>query len=487
MQEKFYRIKNHPILSFPEGKRVRFYFEGKELEGFEGEPIACALIANGIKVFRWKKGRPRGFFCAVGKCSSCLMTVDGKPNVMVCMERLKEGMRIERPSDQETATQEEERLRKEKEGAEGKDFLPAVYETDLVIIGAGPAGLSASLTLGNLGVRHIIVDDNPKPGGQLLKQTHKFFGSSELFCGIRGFEIARILKEEIEKLNCAKFFLSSSLIGAYRNDKEFECAVVTDEKLIKIKTKALIGALGACENFLLFENNDLPGIYGAGAVQTLMNLYGIRPGKKALMVGSGNIGLIVTYQMLQAGIEVLAIVEIMPEIGGYHCHAAKIRRMGIPILLSHTVKRAIGKDFVQGVVVVQVDKNFQEIKGTEKRFDCDLICLSVGLAPLSDLFSALGCKISYIPELGGYLPYHDEDLKTSIPGVFVAGDASGIEEASTAILEGRIAGSSAYEYLFGENKESSAIKKSAKKILSEIRQSPFLKKIEKGLKSLTVF
>lgn len=479
MQKDFYRIKNHPILSFPEGKRVKFYFAGQELEGFEGEPIACALIANGIKVFHWtKKGRPRSFFCAVGKCSSCLMTVDGQPNVMVCMERLKKGMRIERNSISE-------KLKTRINPSEKKDLTPKVYETDLAIIGAGPAGLSASLTAGKLGLKHIIVDDNPKPGGQLLKQTHKFFGSSELFCGIRGFEIARILPEEIAKLNYAQFLLSASVIGAYPNDNGFDLAVVQEEDLIKIRTKTLIGALGAQENFLLFENNDLPGIYGAGAVQTLMNLYGIRPGKRALLVGSGNIGLIVAYQMLQAGIDVLAIIEIMPEIGGYHCHAAKIRRFGVPILLSHTIKRALGEDSVRGAVVVKVNKRLREIKGTEKRFDCDLICLSVGLSPLSDLFAALGCKLSYIPELGGYLPYHDSELKTSIPGVFVAGDASGIEEATTAILEGRIASSSAFEYLLGKSKESTLIKNSAKKTLSEIRQSPFLKKIEKGLKSLS--
>ncbi len=91
------RIEKHPILSFPQGRRVRFWFEGRELEGYEGEPIAAALIAQGIKVFRiTKKGRRRGFFCAVGKCSSCLMTVDGRPNVMVCVEPLREGMKIER-------------------------------------------------------------------------------------------------------------------------------------------------------------------------------------------------------------------------------------------------------------------------------------------------------------------------------------------------------------------------------------------------------
>lgn len=92
------RISRHPILTFTKGRLVKFYFESKELGGYEGEPIAAALIANGIKVFRIteKMKRPRGFFCAVGKCSSCLMTVDSKPNVMVCVELLKEGMKVER-------------------------------------------------------------------------------------------------------------------------------------------------------------------------------------------------------------------------------------------------------------------------------------------------------------------------------------------------------------------------------------------------------
>ena len=480
MPKDSYLIRNHPILSFPEKERVKFYFEGKEMEGFLGEPIACALIANGIKVFKWtKKGRPRGFFCAVGKCSSCLLTVDGRPNVMTCMERLREGMSIER---------REPSLWKEEPSPQAKGIKEEgkrIYKTDLAIIGAGPAGLSSALTLAQLGLEHILIDDNPKPGGQLLKQTHKFFGSKELFCGIRGFKIAEILTEEITRWKKTNYLLSASVIGVYKNPNGgFDLAVVQDDKLLKINTRVLIGALGAQENFLLFENNDLPGIYGAGAVQTLMHLYGIKPGERALIVGSGNVGLIVAYQMLQAGIEVVAIIEAMPEIGGYHCHAAKIRRLGVPILLSHTIKRANGKDFVESAVVVRVDKNLKPIKGTEKRFNCDLICLAVGFTPLSDIFASLDCEMVYIPELGGYLPYHDEDLQTSCPGVFVAGDAGGIEEASTAILKGKIAACSAYEYLLGKKKEVSLIKREAKRRLRELRTSPFLKKIEIGLNRL---
>ncbi len=361
-----------------------------------------------------------------------------------------------------------------------------VKQSELVIVGTGPAGLSAGLTATQLGLNCLLIDDKPTPGGQLLKQTHKFFGSRDLFCGIRGFEIARILTDEMRKKGGAEFLLSAEAVGLYRTEDHspfptYELAVVQEETLIKIETKAIICACGAQENNLVFENNDLPGIYGAGAVQTLMNLYGIRPGKRALMVGSGNIGLIVSYQMLQAGIDVVAVIEVMPEIGGYQCHAAKLLRLGVPILCSHTIKRAQGKESVELATIVKVDKKGRLIKGTEKRLKVDLICLAVGLSPVYDLLACVGCRIVYISELGGYLPYHNEDLATSLPGIFVSGDAGGIEEASTAILQGRIAASSAYQYLKGSSLKASEIKEQAKRELSELRESPFAQKIKRGL------
>ncbi len=121
-------------------------------------------------------------------------------------------------------------------------------------------------------------------------------------------------------------------------------SIEQNEKYIKIKPQSIIVATGASEKFLTFPNNDLPGIYGAGAVQTLMNVYGVAPGKNVVMVGAGNIGLIVSYQLMQAGINVKAIIDASPKIGGYLVHASKIRRMGIPILTSHTVKYAHGTD-----------------------------------------------------------------------------------------------------------------------------------------------
>ncbi len=356
-----------------------------------------------------------------------------------------------------------------------------MLQDEIVIIGAGPAGLSAALVATKLGASVTIIDDNPELGGQLIKQTHKFFGSKSHYCGIRGLSIAKILTAELEKLSVKKL-LNASVIGYYENNL---LAILQQDKLLKIRAKSIIFATGASENTIAFPNNDLPGIYGAGAVQTLMNVYGVKPGKRALMVGSGNIGLIVSYQMIQAGIEVAVVIDILPKIGGYQVHASKLARLGVPILTSYTIKEAIGKDWVEAAVIVKVNKKFEPIPRTQKRLKVDIICLAVGLSPLNELLWQAGCEMEYIPELGGHVAYHNEDMKTSRPDIFVSGDLSGIEEASTAMLEGRIAGASAFEYLKGISQESQKIKDLAKSELCMIRQGPFGEKAKSGKQKLS--
>ncbi len=132
-----------------------------------------------------------------------------------------------------------------------------------------------------------------------------------------------------------------------------------------------------------------------------------------------------------------AIVEAMPKVGGYFVHAAKVRRLGVPILTRHTILRAEGTDRVERAVVAQLDENWRPIPGTEKVFEVDTIALAVGLRPSIELLHQAGCQIKFVRELGGHVAVRDERMETTVQGIFVAGDSAGIEEATTAMLEGR--------------------------------------------------
>ncbi|MBE5981992.1 MAG: FAD-binding protein [Paenibacillaceae bacterium] len=312
---------------------------------------------------------------------------------------------------------------------------------DLIIIGAGPAGLSAAISAAKNGLSVIVFDENSKPGGQLFKQIHKFFGSKEHKAKIRGFRIGEELLKEAEDLKVT-VVLNAIVTGLYQ-DKEI--TVKIGEEICHYKGDAVIVATGATENMVPFEGWTLPGVIGAGASQTMMNLHHIKPGNRVLMLGTGNVGLVVSFQLLQAGCQVVALVDAAPKIGGYGVHAAKVARCGVPFYLSHTIIKAEGENRVTGVVIGKVDSSFQLIPGTEKHFAVDTICLAVGLSPMSQLLHMAGCKMRDTPL--GYVPVIDENGETSIPGIYAAGDVSGIEEASSAMIEGRIAGTKAAQYL----------------------------------------
>ncbi|AMQ18260.1 FAD-dependent oxidoreductase [Thermococcus peptonophilus] len=470
------RITEHPVLQFRRGRKVTIYFEGQPIEAYEGETIAMALHAAGIRVLSHsgEKHRPRGLFCAIGKCSSCLVKVNGIPNVRSCITLVEDGMRIDMQRGKETLP----RTVKPPEWGDAPR-----YKADVVVIGGGPAGLMAAIHAADAGARVILIDEQPKLGGQLVKQTHKFFGKREQFAGVRGVEIARILTEEVKKREKIQVFTETSAVGIFQDgDEKLVVGVRKNRELLEFAGKTLVVATGAMEKMIPFENNDLPGIYGAGAIQTLMNTYGVKPGDRILIVGAGNVGLILAYQLIQAGVEVKAIVEAMPKVGGYFVHAAKVRRLGIPILTRHTILRAEGKERVEKAVVAQLDENWGPIPGTEKVFEVDTIALAVGLRPSIELLHQAGCQIKYVRELGGHVALRDERMETTVQGIFVAGDSAGIEEATTAMLEGKIAGiAAALKAGVASPKWLKEIEK-AQHDLEEFRSGPFGKHVIEGIK-----
>jgi sarcosine oxidase subunit alpha len=394
------------------------------------------------------------------------MTVDDIPNVRTCITPLKNNNKI---------------LEEDRVGAlSDKKFIDRKrkkIDVDLTIVGSGPAGMMAAIAAAKQGVPSILlVDENHIIGGQLVKQTHKFFGSKEEKAGVRGIDIAENLMDEIKSYKNIKFMLETTVVGCYNGNKNHNLIAVKrlkdGDQLFEINSKKVIFACGAMENMLAFPGNDLPGVYGAGGVQTLMNVYGVRPGKKVVMVGAGNVGLIVSYQLLQANVKVDRIVEIMPKIGGYHVHAAKVRRCGVPIYTSHSIKEVYGKEKVEGVIVVKIDSKFQPIPGTEEKIPCDTVCIAVGLTPSIRLLEQLGTETEFIPEAGGHVVVHDSSMQTKIKGLYIAGDSSGIEEASTAMIEGELAGISAATSL-GYDKNAQKLKNKCKKELIGFRSGPF--------------
>lgn len=462
-------ISNHPILKFARGKEITFSFNGRSIKSYEGETVAMALYRNGIDIFSEspKLHHPRGMFCAIGKCSSCMMRVNGVPNVRTCILPVREKMIVETQSYYGSVP---ERVEKYKN--------PLSITKDVVIIGSGPAGLSAAKTLKEYGLDILILEQNPLLGGQLIKQTHKFFGSEHEKAGKRGIKIAEELINDINKsgVDC---LVNATAFGFFAEENIL--GVFSENQFIKTQGKDYIFATGASEKMIPFPGNDLPGIMGAGAAQTLMNVYGIKPGNSVLMVGAGNVGLIVSYQLLQAGVEVKAVVEAMSEIGGYFVHASKLRRFGVPILTSTTIKEAMGDGRVEKAVIVKLNEKFDEIKGSEKEITVDTICLSTGLIPSVTLLAQAGCKLKYISSLGGYVPLRDKFLKTSKENIYVAGDVTGIEEASIAMIEGKIAALSIL-LKYGKVKESAIIQLFDE--LRSLRSSPFSKKINLGIKEV---
>jgi NADPH-dependent 2,4-dienoyl-CoA reductase/sulfur reductase-like enzyme len=352
------------------------------------------------------------------------------------------------------------------EGSGGEELK----RCDVIVVGGGPAGLSCSIEAARSGVEVILIDENRRPGGQLFKQIHKFFGSKQHKAGVRGFDIGLQLLEQVNKLDI-NALLNTIAYGIF-NKKTI--VIIKDGKTEMIQGKKILLATGAIENPVVFPGWTLPGVMGAGAAQTMINIHRVLPGKRFVVLGSGNVGLIVSYQLLQAGASVVAVVEATPKIGGYQVHASKIRRAGVPVYTSCTIKEVKGGKEVEEVVIVKLDNSWKPIKGTERTLVADCVCIAAGLHPSIELAQMAGCDLKFFSELGGYLPIHNENMETTIDGIYVAGDTAGVEEASTAMEEGRLAGMDMAQKL-GYLSQDKALgkKEEIRESLLALRSGPF--------------
>ena len=402
-----YKITEHPILSVPQEDLHSFIFEGQTVTGQKGQTIAAALHQAGFPVHHHSlKDRNRTMECGIGKCGACEMVVDGHIR-RICITKVDGVKEVHRAGTDSFAEVR----------AVTEDAPKKVYKTTVAIIGAGPAGLAVREELRAAGVDNLVIDNNSAIGGQFRMQTHQFFffENRRKFGGMRGFDIAETLAG-----NSREGILLDSVVWDILEGKRLAVKNVATQEIFYVDADQLVVAAGALPFMPAFKNDDLPGVYTAAVVQRMMNTEFTLLGKNILTVGAGNIGYLTSYQAVQAGAKVKAIIEAMPAEGGFPVQANRVRRLGIPILTSYTLVEAIPNEDRTGIVgaVIAKCENFQPIPGTEVRIDgIDCINICTGLLPDNQLLRKGA-------EVFGRACY----------GV---GDAVRIGEGTSAVLRGR--------------------------------------------------
>ena len=441
------RIEGSGIV--PAARKVDITFDGDVVSGYEGESLAACLTAAGkLALRRTKSGQARGVFCGMGVCSECLVTVDGRQNQRACMTALGAEMIVETQS---------------RPGADpgvdppypAPDGDVPEHSVEVLVVGAGPAGLQAARAAAAAGAQVTIVDERPMPGGQYFKQLSKTHAFRDDAAMDRQFRAGRDLIAAVEELG-VRIVRQALVWGAFAAD---EIGVVADGEAMVLRPKQLILATGAYEKGVPLPGWTLPGYMTTGAVQTLIRAYRVAPGRRVLVAGNGPLNFQVAKELVEAGVEVAALVEAAPRPGPTQVQAAltalrhspdlmrdglaylwRLRRAGVPVLYGHAIVEARGSDGVESVVVAPIGPTGEPSAEGRREFNVDAVSVGYGFMPSNDISRPLGCRHRYDPDSGSLIAELSADCETSVPGVFVAGDCGGMGGSRVAMEQGFIAG-----------------------------------------------
>ncbi len=448
-------------------RAIRFRFEGKEYLGLSGDTVASALIANGVWVFSrsFKYHRPRSAFTMAGQDANTLVQLKHEPNVLADRYPISEGLEV-------TAQNVNGSLEKDRDAVLGllSRFMPvgfyykAFYRPkgiwkywerlirrksglgwvrldsphgyydkaygfcDVAVIGAGPAGLAAALTAAQAGAEVLLVEENPLLGGSLSYARFDVKGK-------RG----AMLRDELVQAVMGEIriqVMTSAVCNGWFADNWLP--VIQGNRLHKVRANEVILATGSLQQPAQFHNNDLPGIVLGSAAQRLIRLYGVRPGKRAVVLTANSDGYAVALDLLEAGIEVAAVVD-MREQPTSCTLSAEVQSHKLRIIAGHMVWQALpepGNRHVRGVVVEKITGRGQCASQGETIF-CDLLCLSVGFTPTYQLALQAGARLNY----------DDADALfaiTDLPAhLHLAGAVNGVYDLDTVLAEGHYCGATA--------------------------------------------
>ena len=495
------RLDPSPIELIDRSKSIEFEFNGRPVHAYEGDTVGSALYASGVRIFSrsFKYHRVRGMLCVSGSCPNCLMTVDGVPNVRVCVQRVEQGMKVKGqnawPGLERDLFSVIDRFRwalpvgfyykglyrpralwnlsaslirrfaglgsvnldAEGHRAEHRSYAHA----DVAVVGGGIAGMSAALEAGRNGARVTLVDDQPTLGGKLR------YGSRHRLVNVDGGgemaapEAAHMLATRVAEHERIDVLSDATVFGHYEGNL---LGVRTPHGIVHLRARHVVVATGAQEVPLTFERNDLSGVMLSTGVRRLINLYGVKPGNTALVVTTNDDAYYAALDMLDAGMRIVAVADTRSEFRRDLDAATTLRSRGVLILANHAMVRAEGTRTVIGGIVAEMGPD--GMTGHERQFDCDTIAMSGGFQPSSALLHQAGATFMRDFDV-------DADIPVQLPNsVHVAGDVTAINDPTISALQGRLAGletSLAVRPSTSDN-ELTALKRSLRETISAYRR-----------------
>ena len=462
------RLEPHPTQLIDRSKMVEFEFNGRRIAAYDGDTIATALYAAGVRIFTrsFKYHRPRGLLCAAGRCPNCLMTVDGTPNVASCAVPVAAGMVVRQqnawPSVEHDLLAVLDRLDRvlpvgfyykalhtpkiawriagpiirrvaglgavDQGAARDHRYGHETRHVDVAVVGGGASGMSAALAAAGGGRRVALIDDQTSLGGRSRFDANSYSDLPGIGAAI-GYEAADALAERVRSDNGIEVLAPATAFGLYEGNL---LGVLCDDRMVRLRARYLVVAAGAYEQPMTFDRNDLPGVMLGTAVQRLVHLYGIAPGTAAMVATCDNQGYYAALDMLRAGIRIVAVVDARPDFPQELNVARELQSQGVVVLNSHAPIRAEGTKKVVGAAVSRLVDG--KTTTEEREFDCDLIAMSGGHQPADSLLLQAGSTAEYDPAL-------DRMVVAELPAnLSAAGRVTGTDDLRLSMLQGREAG-----------------------------------------------
>ena len=434
------RIKNKAIN--PNSKKVGFTFNEQPITGLQGDTVASALINSEIYTCRiTDAGDKRGVFCGMGVCNECAVGINDHAGELACMTYIQEGMKV--------ITQKQSRNLPVTDYAQ----LPeVVLRADLLVIGAGPAGMSAAVIAAEAGLNVVIVDERKNLGGQYFKQPSSYFAIDEDRLD-KQFKSGRKLISRLT--NSRVTILSGGTIWAATDTKNI--FVASKEQRWEIESLNILIATGAFEKGVPIPGWTLPGVMTTGAAQTLLRSYQVAIGKKIVISGNGPLNLQMTAELIDSGVEVVALAETSKPLSirnflrsallFYYSprlfvsglrYLYLIAKARVPFYQNSAATSFFGNDCVQSVEISKINETGVPMK-VQGTFDADSVALGFGFSPSSEIARSLGCAHTFNERQDALVANRDSKGRSSVSGVWIAGDGAGIGGAQVAIAEGAIA------------------------------------------------